>query len=1247
MERSSRDLVGLTQELSGIGLEDSSKTELDHEPTQGRTDNKIGFLDILDVATKFEIPYTGLNFVGIPTSSSDGKRQVQIQHEYTVGSGYSSRVARHVTQSDLGCTRESTMVAIKQFISKPPETGKSQVDMDALMFRAARREIKALCHPSLKQHENICDILYVGWKNDSSYPFIAMELATYGTLEDVLTASGIGPSRLQKMNICIDVILAVEAIHSSGMIHGDIKPLNIIIQHHGERQLVAKMIDLAGSSDLLDDSGDNFRPRMGTELWSAPEICVKNSSIDWFAADVYSLGLVIASIWARPPVWFAKKRSSSCILDAHLPQVLNATERAHRLTIIKTHTDLHPHSVLQLSLSEKPGIRSILSACLSAIPTQRHSASELAKTAVLSLSGDTNRVSHLSSQEGTSSSIQPGGKFRVWDEWFLVSDPDFHKLVYNHLIGDSRPISQLIDDSFLSMLLKNDFAQGNVVQNSLLVMQELLRACQQKLGQDSPLLGRLAYNIAISHCLELGTIYDNKILTDSIYASALAGYEDAMVQAPLLGNVTSSESEVFDKLRLLFLIIGVLLGAGSSVNTLKKTSPEVWSNLRQTLQDSPGILQEPALSSQPLLARLESIRECLLDTKSTYTLFEALRCFDSPRASEILNAVAYDASLLDKAGMGVFHYLTYLDDEQAAALAKISYQRGAELTHKYYRASSSCLISSSIPESGTPLSWAWAFGMHRYFGELLGLHMEHNVPVADYRLLLKACIEQSTPRFLKKLLLFNQEHPNLANPEQALCIESALSHYYDDTQSSKEKAIKTSRNLSRSTISELIEVSTIWCISNHGVESFVVVQRRARHGSWASASTAQTATLQILLENGANLTLGLQEAIESQSASSVDAICRYIKFTNTKEEHLGRLFVSLIRSIWGVGGKNRGSFDCFSAILSHFPQLITFVSPNGSEMLTPLCAAAHVKDPRFAKLILGLGADVRKEYENFSPLSRALSSANIETANVIYEHLSESERLQECGANQTGYTLTGRVLMQWRRDRNLGLLEVLAWLGEHESLVGQGHVPDNTPAWSLIMSQKTSFFSKHIQNDILLIEKLFQLKPEYLQDADSRGFLPIHQAAYNGLFSLLKSFVDMGVDINLETREAEGSNSSGKTALDIATWRLFGDNTPEETIEGGATHIAQWRELFQNMVLYLRANNARSGSRATDREMMAAVLPINSAEHQYHIEKYRPENYNEEEKRSKTGTEIGQHLLALTAQALLQKRYTILNFGRR
>jgi serine/threonine protein kinase/WD40 repeat protein len=137
------------------------------------------------------------------------------------------------------------------------------------------------------EHDNIVHIYQVG--EDRGVPFLAMQLLTGLSLEDVLKREG--PMKIQQvLRIGIQIAEGLSAAHQRDLIHRDIKPANIWIEPTGGGR--AKLLDFGLARSTSDDiSLTQTGAIMGTPAYMAPEQA-RGEKVD-SRADLYSLGCVL------------------------------------------------------------------------------------------------------------------------------------------------------------------------------------------------------------------------------------------------------------------------------------------------------------------------------------------------------------------------------------------------------------------------------------------------------------------------------------------------------------------------------------------------------------------------------------------------------------------------------------------------------------------------------------------------------------------------------------------------------------------------------------------------------------------------------------------------------------------------------------------------------------------------------------------------------------------------------------------
>ena len=165
-----------------------------------------------------------------------------------------------------------------------------------------------MSHELLRSHNNIVRLLGISWTSRKlktgdeplQIPVLLVELASSLngqplTLELLIQLSMDEPLSVQtKTKLLSDVATGLTALHALGVVHGDVKPSNMLI-FEDELGMTAKISDfgfcLTGDHDLQAARG-------GTPLWNAPE-CLKNAPERLRAhryevtRDYYSFGLLI------------------------------------------------------------------------------------------------------------------------------------------------------------------------------------------------------------------------------------------------------------------------------------------------------------------------------------------------------------------------------------------------------------------------------------------------------------------------------------------------------------------------------------------------------------------------------------------------------------------------------------------------------------------------------------------------------------------------------------------------------------------------------------------------------------------------------------------------------------------------------------------------------------------------------------------------------------------------------------------
>lgn len=191
------------------------------------------------------------------------------------------------------------MDAVK-FIHPDRVSSLSKMDGEGLVARFRRECLMA----AQVAHQNIVPVYHVGECEQGVY--YSMRFVDGPTLHDLMTDPSLSPQ--QSARYIEQVARAIEALHQHGILHGDIKPHNIVVDSETEIPLIGDFGLAAMESSGCLDTSSEF---MGTPGYLPPEVvqslredapgnvnAVLGATI---SADVYGLGSTLYALLTGGP----------------------------------------------------------------------------------------------------------------------------------------------------------------------------------------------------------------------------------------------------------------------------------------------------------------------------------------------------------------------------------------------------------------------------------------------------------------------------------------------------------------------------------------------------------------------------------------------------------------------------------------------------------------------------------------------------------------------------------------------------------------------------------------------------------------------------------------------------------------------------------------------------------------------------------------------------------------------------------
>ncbi|CAA3005243.1 serine threonine- kinase RUNKEL [Olea europaea subsp. europaea] len=147
-------------------------------------------------------------------------------------------------------------------------------------------------------HPNV--LKFYSWYETSAHLWLVLEYCVGGDLLTLLQQDGKLPED-SIHDLACGIVRALQYLHSKGIIYGDLKPSNILLDENGHTKLCGFGLARKLSDISITPSSQLPQAKRGTPCYMAPELFL-DGGVHSYASDFWALGCVLYECYTgRPP----------------------------------------------------------------------------------------------------------------------------------------------------------------------------------------------------------------------------------------------------------------------------------------------------------------------------------------------------------------------------------------------------------------------------------------------------------------------------------------------------------------------------------------------------------------------------------------------------------------------------------------------------------------------------------------------------------------------------------------------------------------------------------------------------------------------------------------------------------------------------------------------------------------------------------------------------------------------------------